>query len=247
MAGHSKWSNIKHRKGAQDVKRGKAFTKLIKEITISSRLGGGDLDSNPRLRKAVNNAKSTNLPADKIERAIKKGTGELEGVIYDEITYEGFGPGGVALILDVITDNKNRSVAEIRHLLSKYGGNLGETGSVAWMFDAKGIIVLNSNCGNKDILFEAAIEYGAEDFIDEDSIYNILTNPHQLLDIRDSIEKDGYHIQSAEIEMVPKIFQKLNFNDSESVLKLLDALEDNDDINKLYTNFEMKNLDSIED
>jgi len=247
MAGHSKWSNIKHRKGAQDVKRGKAFTKLIKEITISSRLGGGDLDSNPRLRKAVNNAKSTNLPADKIERAIKKGTGELEGVIYDEITYEGFGPGGVALILDVITDNKNRSVAEIRHLLSKYGGNLGETGSVAWMFDAKGIIVLNSNCGNKDILFEAAIEYGAEDFIDEDSIYNILTNPLQLLDIRDSIEKDGYHIQSAEIEMVPKIFQKLNFDDSESAFKLLDALEDNDDINNLYTNFEMENLDSNKD
>ena len=158
MAGHSKWSNIKHRKGAQDAKRAKIFTKIIKEITISSRLGGGDLDSNPRLRKAVTNGKASNLPADKIERAIKKGTGELEGVVYDEISYEGFGPGGFALILNVITDNKNRSVAEIRHLLSKYGGNLGANGSVSWMFEKKGLILIDKNSCDESKLFNFSFD-----------------------------------------------------------------------------------------
>mgnify|MGYP001238695980 FL=1 len=238
MAGHSKWANIRHRKGAQDQKRGKIFTKIIKEITISSRLGGGDLTANPRLRKAVSNAKSNNMPADKIERAIKKGTGELDGVIYEEISYEGYGPGGVAILMNVITDNKNRSVAEIRHILSKYNGNLGENGSVSWMFDKEGQIVLSSNTNNEDTTFEAAIEAGAEDFQINGDIYLVSTTSDKLMEVRDLLENLGYEIRSAEIEMVPKTIQKLEKKDSEMVLELLDALEDNDDVNKLYTNFD---------
>lgn len=238
MAGHSKWANIRHRKGAQDQKRGKIFTKIIKEITIASRLGGGELTANPRLRKAVSNAKSNNMPADKIERAIKKGTGELDGVIYEEITYEGYGPGGVAILMNIITDNKNRSVAEIRHLLSKYNGNLGENGSVSWMFDKEGQIVLSSNTNNEDTIFEAAIEAGAEDFQINGDIYLVSTTSDRLMEVRDSLENLGYEIKSAEIEMVPKTIQKLEKKDSEMVLELLDALEDNDDVNKLYTNFD---------
>ena len=238
MAGHSKWANIRHRKGAQDQKRGKIFTKIIKEITIASRLGGGELTANPRLRKAVSNAKSNNMPADKIERAIKKGTGELNGVIYEEITYEGYGPGGVAILMNVITDNKNRSVAEIRHILSKYNGNLGENGSVSWMFDKEGQIVLSSNTNNEDTTFEAAIEAGAEDFQINGDIYLVSTTSDKLMEVRDLLENLGYEIRSAEIEMVPKTIQKLEKKDSEMVLELLDALEDNDDVNKLYTNFD---------
>ena len=238
MAGHSKWANIRHRKGAQDQKRGKIFTKIIKEITIASRLGGGELTANPRLRKAVSNAKSSNMPADKIERAIKKGTGELDGVIYEEITYEGYGPGGVAILMNVITDNKNRSVAEIRHVLSKYNGNLGENGSVSWMFDKEGQIVLSSNTNNEDTIFEAAIEAGAEDFQINGDIYLVSTTSDRLMEVRDLLENLGYEIKSAEIEMVPKTIQKLEKKDSEMVLELLDALEDNDDVNKLYTNFD---------
>ena len=169
MAGHSKWANIRHRKGAQDKKRAKIFTKLIKEITIASRLGGGDISSNPRLRKAVSNAKSSNLPSDKIERAIKKGTGELEGVIYEEVTYEGYGPGGVAILINIITDNKNRTVAEIRHLLSKFDGNLGENGSVSWMFDITGQIIIESKSGSEDTVLEDAIDAGADDFYAENN------------------------------------------------------------------------------
>ncbi len=238
MAGHSKWANIRHRKGAQDQKRGKIFTKIIKEITISARIGGGDIAANPRLRKAVTNAKSNNMPADKIERAIKKGTGELEGVIYEEITYEGYGPGGVAILMDVITDNKNRSVAEIRHILSKYNGNLGESGSVSWMFEKEGQIVLSSTSGKEEVVFEAVIDAGAEDFQINEDVYMISTAPDRLMEVRDILENLGYDIKSAEIEMASKTNQKLEEKESELVLKLLDALEDNDDVNKLYTNFE---------
>ncbi len=239
MAGHSKWANIKHRKGAQDAKRGKIFTKIIKEITIAARLGGGDLDANPRLRKAVSNGKSNNLPIDNITRAIKKGTGELEGVFYEEVTYEGYGPGGVAIMMDIITDNKNRTVAEVRHLLSKYGGNLGETGSVAWVFDKKGQIILDSNSGDEDVVFEAALEAGADDFEAEDGFYTVTTDPTSLMDVRDTLEKAGYEIRSTEIEMVPKTLQKLEGKEAQSTLKLMDALEDNDDITKLYSNFDV--------
>ena len=238
MAGHSKWANIRHRKGAQDKKRAKIFTKLIKEITISSRLGGGDISSNPRLRKAVSNAKASNLPADKIERAIKKGTGELEGVIYEEVTYEGYGPSGVAILIDIITDNKNRTVAEIRHLLSQFDGNLGENGSVAWMFDKTGQIIMESNSANEDTIFEDAINAGAEDFYVDNDFYLVSTSADQLMEIRDKLDHAGYDIKSAEIEMVPKTNQILGDLEARKVLKLLDALDDNDDVNKVYTNFD---------
>ena len=238
MAGHSKWANIRHRKGAQDKKRAKIFTKLIKEITISSRLGGGDISSNPRLRKAVSNAKASNLPADKIERAIKKGTGELEGVIYEEVTYEGYGPSGVAILMDIITDNKNRTVAEIRHLLSKFDGNLGENGSVSWMFDKTGQIIMESKLGSEDTVFEDAIDAGADDFYAGDNFYLVSTSVDQLMEIRDKLDDAGYDIKSAEIEMVPKTNQILGDLEAKKVLKLLDALDDNDDVNKVYTNFD---------
>ena len=238
MAGHSKWANIRHRKGAQDKKRGKIFTKIIKEITISARLGGGEISANPRLRKAVSNAKSNNMPADKIERAIKKGTGELDGVIYEEVTYEGYGPGGVAILMDVITDNKNRSVAEIRHILSKFSGNLGENGSVSWMFDKIGLIILASIEENEDLVLEAAIDAGAKDFQSSEDIYLVSTDIDSLMEVRDNLEGLGYDIKSAEIDMIPKSTQKLEEKESQLVIRLLEALEDNDDVNKLYTNFD---------
>lgn len=238
MAGHSKWANIRHRKGAQDKKRAKVFTKLIKEITIASRLGGGEISSNPRLRKAVSNAKSSNLPSDKIERAIKKGTGELEGVTYEEVTYEGYGPGGVAILINTITDNKNRTVAEIRHLLSKFDGNLGENGSVSWMFDKAGQIIMETKSESKDTVFEDAIDAGADDFYAGDNFYMISTSVDQLMLVRDRLDKGSYVIKSAEIEMVPKTNQILDDLEANKFLKLLDALEDNDDVNKVYTNFD---------
>ena len=237
MAGHSKWANIRHRKGAQDQKRGKIFTKIIKEITISSRLAGGDSNANPRLRKAISNAKSYNMPNDKIERAIKKGTGELDGVVYEEITYEGYGPGGVAIMMDVITDNKNRSVADIRHVLAKFKGNLGESGSVSWIFEKQGQIILSSESYDEDSVFEFVLEAGAEDFQIDDDIFVISTTPESLMQVRDSLEGKGYDIRSAEIDMVPKSFQKLAGEEAEMALALLNALEDNDDVNKLYSNF----------
>ena len=239
MAGHSKWANIRHRKGVQDAKRGKIFTKLIKEITISARLGGGDVDANPRLRRAVTNAKSNNMPSDKIERAIKKGTGELEGIIYEEVTYEAYGPGGVAIMMDIITDNKNRSVAEVRSTLSKFGGNLSENGSVSWIFDKKGQFILDSEAGEENAVFEAAINAGADDFEADTNIYAISMDPSSLMEVRDALENVGYEIRSAEIEMVPKTLQKLGGKEAETILKLMDALEENDDINKLYSNFNM--------
>ena len=239
MAGHSKWSNIKHRKGAQDAKRGKVFTKLIKEITISSRIGGGDLSSNPRLRKAVFKAKASNLPLDKIDRAIKKGTGELEGVTYEEMTYEGFGPCGVSLILEIITDNKNRSVAEIRHLLSKYGGNLGENGSVMWMFEKKGIITLDSQCGTEEDIMNLVIDCGAQDFKNEHGLYIIDTEPEDLFEVSELITNVGFEFISAEVELIPNTPQLVKESESDPILQLLDELDENDDVNKLYTNFKI--------
>jgi YebC/PmpR family DNA-binding regulatory protein len=239
MAGHSKWSNIKHRKGAQDAKRGKIFTKLIKEITISSRIGGGVLSSNPRLRKAVSKAKASNLALDKIDRAIKKGTGELEGIVYEEMVYEGFGPSGVSIILEIITDNKNRSVAEIRHLLTKYGGNLGENGSVMWMFEKKGIIILDVKCGTEEDIMNLVIECGAQDFKNEDGSYTIHTVPEQVVEVSEMINKAGFELVSSEVELIPKTLQIVNESESDPILRLLDELNDNDDVNKLYTNFKI--------
>jgi len=240
MAGHSKWSNIKHRKGAQDQKRGKIFTKLIREITIASRLGGGDLESNPRLRKAVNNAKSNNMPSEKIDRAIKKGTGVLEGVSYDEITYEGYGPNGVAIIVEVITDNKNRSVAELRHAFAKFGGSLGETGSVSWMFEKKGQIIFEDCLLDFDALFDLVIIAGAEDIEEYEDGY-IVTTPFELLmEVRKVIEEKGCVIKSADYEMLSKTSQKIERSKSEKVINLLTSLENNDDVNKLFSNLEIE-------
>ena len=240
MAGHSKWSNIKHRKGAQDQKRGKIFTKLIREITIASRLGSGDLESNPRLRKAVNNAKSNNMPSEKIDRAIKKGTGVLEGVSYEEIIYEGYGPNGVAIIAEVITDNKNRSVAELRHAFTKFGGSLGETGSVSWMFEKKGLIIFEDSLLGFDALFDLVIIAGAEDIEEYDDGY-IVTTPFELLmEVRKVIEEKGCVIKSADYEMLSKISKKLERSKSEKVLNLLNSLENNDDVNKLFSNLEIE-------
>ncbi|MEC9050057.1 MAG: YebC/PmpR family DNA-binding transcriptional regulator, partial [Candidatus Neomarinimicrobiota bacterium] len=187
----------------------------------------------------VTNAKSNNMPSDKIERAIKKGTGELEGIIYEEVTYEAYGPGGVAIMMDIITDNKNRSVAEVRSTLSKFGGNLAENGSVSWIFDKKGQIILDSEAGEENAVFEAAINAGADDFEADTNIYAISMDPSSLMEVRDALENVGYEIRSAEIEMVPKTFQKLGGKEAETILKLMDALEENDDINKLYSNFNM--------
>ena len=240
MAGHSKWSNIKHRKGAQDQKRGKIFTKLIREITIASRLGGGDLESNPRLRKAVNNAKSNNMPSEKIDRAINKGIGVLEGVSFEEIIYEGYGPNGVAIIVEVITDNKNRSVAELRNAFTKYGGSLGETGSVSWMFEKKGQIIFQDSSLGFDALFDLVIIAGAEDIEEYDDGY-IVTTPFELLmEVRKVIEEKGCVIKSADYEMLSKTSQKLERSKSEKVINLLTSLENNDDVNKLFSNLEIE-------
>ena len=240
MAGHSKWSNIKHRKGAQDQKRGKIFTKLIREITIAARLGSGDLESNPRLRKAVNNAKSNNMPSEKIDRAIKKGTGVLEGVSYEEIIYEGYGPNGVAIIAEVITDNKNRSVAELRHAFTKFGGSLGETGSVSWMFEKKGQIIFEDSLLGFDALFDLVIIAGAEDIEEYDDGYIVITPFESLMKVRKAIEKEGCIIKSADYEMLSKITQILEREKSESIINLLDSLENNDDVNKLFSNLEIE-------
>ena len=239
MAGHSKWANIKHRKGAQDQKRGKIFTKLIKEITIASRIAGGDLDSNPRLRKAVSNAKSNNVPAGNIERAIKKGIGDLDGVAFDEITYEGYGPNGVAIIIEVITDNKNRSVAELRHIFTKFGGSLGETGSVSWMFEKKGRIILENKSIVYETLFDIALIAGAEDLEKFENSYIITTPFESLMEVKKTIEDHGYLTKSADYQMISKTTQKVTKSDFDSVVKLLNTLDSNDDVNRIFSNLDL--------
>ena len=239
MAGHSKWANIKHRKGAQDQKRGKIFTKLIKEITIASRIAGGDLDSNPRLRKAVSNAKSNNVPAGNIERAIKKGIGDLDGIAFDEITYEGYGPNGVAIIIEVITDNKNRSVAELRHIFTKFGGSLGETGSVSWMFEKKGQIILESKSLVYETLFDIVLITGAEDLEKFENSYIITTPFDSLMEVKKTIEDHGYLTKSADYQMISKTTQKVTKSESDSIVKLLDTLDNNDDVNRIFSNLDL--------
>jgi YebC/PmpR family DNA-binding regulatory protein len=240
MSGHSKWHTIKHKKGALDAKRGKIFTKLIKEITVAARTGGsGDVDANARLRKAVTDAKGQNMPNDTIDRAIKRGTGELEGVNYDEITYEGYGIGGVAVLLETMTDNRNRTVAEIRHLFSKNGGNLGEAGSVAWMFDRKGLIIVNKDAKPEDELFELALEAGADDMQDEGEVFEIYTTQESFNDVHDALQKAGIPMESAEVSMIPQNYIKLEGDDAKKMLKLYDALDDNDDVQKIFANFDI--------
>lgn len=239
MSGHSKWSTIKRKKGVADAKRGKIFTSIIKEITVAARMGGGDENANPQLRQAIAKAKTNNMPQDNIKRAVMKGTGELPGVNYEEGTYEGYGPGGVAIFLEVLTDNKKRTVADIRHLMSKYGGNLGENGSVSWMFDKKGQIQVGIEAGGEEIIFEAALECGADDFEVEEDMYLISTDPAELMQVKDQLESKGYEINSAEVEMVPKNLQKVEKKDVDRVLNLMDELEDNEDIKSVFANFDI--------
>jgi YebC/PmpR family DNA-binding regulatory protein len=240
MSGHSKWHTIKHKKGATDAKRGKIFTKMIKEITVAARTGGsGDVDSNARLRKAVTDAKAANMPNDTIDRAVKRGTGQLEGVAYDEITYEGYGIGGVAVLVETMTDNRNRTVAELRHIFSKNGGNLGEAGSVAWMFDKKGYIVVDKAAKPEDELFDIVIEAGADDLQDEGDIFEIFTAPESFESVTDALKSAGIEPQAAEISMIPQNYIALTGGDAQSMLKLYEAIDDNDDVQKVYANFDI--------
>lgn len=235
MAGHSKWANIKHRKGAQDAKRGKVFTKLIKEITVAAKIAGGDLDANPRLRTAVDKAKAGNMPKDTIERAIKKGTGDLDGVNYEEGTMEGYGPGGVAVMVEILTDNRTRTVADVRHAFNKHNGSLGVDGSVAFLFDRKGLIVFNKDV-DFDTIFEIALENGAEDVKDEEDSYEVLTEPGEFGQVRDALQEQGLEFNSAEITMIPQNTVSLDGKKAEQMLKLMDVLEDNDDVQNVHTN-----------
>ncbi len=240
MSGHSKWSTIKRKKGAKDAARGKIFTKLIKEIQIAARMGGGDEDTNPRLSTAVQAAKDANMPKKNIERAIKKGTGEIEGESYEEYTYEGYGPGGVAILMKVTTDNKNRTVSEVRHLLDKYGGNLGTDGSVAWMFDTKGKIIVNADQVSEDDIFMAATEAGAEDIVSDEEIHTVYTEAADLMSVRAELEKQGVPVKESSIDNIPKNDVKIeDLDTAKKVITLIEMLEDNDDIQKVFTNFDI--------
>ncbi len=236
MSGHSKWANIKHKKGKEDARRGKVFTKLIKEITVAARMGGGDPGSNPRLRSAILAAKAENMPKDNLERAIKKGTGELEGVNYEEMTYEGYGPGGAAIIVESLTDNKNRAIADIRHIFTKCGGNIGSTGCVAWMFDKKGLIVVDKKGANEDLLMETAIDAGAEDVEDEGDEFEVLTAPEDFEAVKEALDKAKIVCSSAEVTMIPQNYTRLEGTDAEKMIKMMDALDDCDDVQNVHTN-----------
>lgn len=240
MSGHSKWHSIKHKKAKVDAARGKVFTKLIKEITVAARLGGGDIDSNPRLRTALLAAKGANMPSKNIDNAIKKGTGELPGVVYEEVTYEGYGPGGVALYVEGMTDNKNRTVAEIRHLLSKYGGNLGETGCVAWMFERKGLIKVAKENHDEEELFMIALESGAEDInSDDDEFFEIYCAQEDLETVNEALEKNGVNIAESERTMIPQNTIKLDGKQAEQMLKVMMILDDHDDVQNVFANFDI--------
>jgi len=239
MSGHSKWATIKHKKGALDAKRGKIFTQLIKEIQIAAKQGGGDPDGNPRLRTAIAAAKAENMPNDNIKRAIQRGTGELEGVNYEEVTYEGYGPGGVAVILEVLTDNRNRAVSEIRHAFTKNGGNLGETGSVGYMFAKKGLIIVEKSLADEDKLTEVALEAGADDLSDEGDSWEILTAPKELETVLAAVKAAGITPAHSEVTMIASTYTKLEGNQASAMVRLLEVLEDLDDTQNVYSNFDM--------
>jgi YebC/PmpR family DNA-binding regulatory protein len=239
MSGHSKWSTIKRKKGATDAKRGKIFTKLIKEITIAARFGGGDPDANPRLRTAVANAKAENMPKDNIERAIKKGTGELEGVSYEEVCYEGYGPGGAAVLVESVTDNKNRTVADVRHIFSKAGGNLGEAGCVGWMFEKKGYFVFEKDAVDEETLMEIALEAGADDVRDEETTFEVVTPPGDFDAVRQAFDEKALKYEVSEITMVPQSTVELEGKEAEQMIRLMESLEDSDDVQKVYSNFDI--------
>jgi YebC/PmpR family DNA-binding regulatory protein len=239
MSGHSKWASIKHKKGALDAKRGKIFSRLIKEVTVAARLGGGDPAGNPRLRTAILACKAENMPKDNIERAIKKGTGELEGTTYEELNYEAYGPGGVALLVDCLTDNKNRTVAEIKHIFDRHGGNLGEPGCVAWMFEKKGLIVFDKDKVDEEKLIEIALEAGAEDVKDEESEFEVTMEVAQFENVKKAFDAAGLVYTLAETSMVPQNTVSLDGKKASQMLNLMEALEDNDDVNHVYANFDI--------
>jgi YebC/PmpR family DNA-binding regulatory protein len=240
MAGHSKWKQIKHYKAATDAKRGAHFTKLIREITMAAKIGGGDPAGNPRLRTAIDTAKAASMPKENIERAVKKGTGDLEGVDYQEITYEGYGPGGVAILIFALTDNPNRTVAEVRHKLSRGGGNLGAANSVSWMFERKGVLSIDSTKYPEDDALEAALDAGAEDFKAEGERYEITTDPASMHTVKAALEAKGYEITDAEIASVPKNLVSVSGDTAESLVKLLEGLEDLDDVQKVAANCDVE-------
>jgi YebC/PmpR family DNA-binding regulatory protein len=239
MSGHSKWASIKHKKAATDAKRGKIFTRHIRELTYAAKGGGGDPDSNAALRHAIDAAKAVNMPADNIKKAIMRGTGELEGVNYEGITYEGYGPGGVAVLVECLTDNKNRTVAEIRHVFSKYNGNLGEKGCVAWMFSKKGMIIIPQSAIEEDELMEIVLDNGAEDMKTEDENYEVSTSVEDFSKVLEAIKAKEIETESAEIAMVPSTFIKLTGKQAEQMLKLADKLEDLDDVQNVWSNFDI--------
>ena len=243
MSGHSKWSTIKHKKASLDAKRGRVFTRIIKELTISARLGGGDPTGNPRLRAAIADAKSANMPADNIKRAIQKGTGELPGVTYDEVVYEGYGPGGVAVYLEVLTDNKMRTTPEIRHLFSKHGGNLGEANSVAWMFEKKGHIVVPTSAVTEDRLMELALEAGADDIRQTDGSFEVFTSPSAFNALRDALERESIAFAEAELTMEAQTTVHLEGKRAQQCVKLLEALEEQDDVQHVHANLEVDSED----
>ncbi|OGR07482.1 MAG: transcriptional regulator [Deltaproteobacteria bacterium RIFOXYD12_FULL_50_9] len=240
MSGHSKWSTIKRKKGAIDAKRGRIFTRIIKEIIVAARMGGGDQTGNPRLRTAVLAAKAENMPKENIDRAIKKGTGELEGVIYEEITYEGYGPGGVAVLVDCMTDNKNRSVAEIRHFFSKSGGNLGESGCVSWMFEKKGLIQVDKKTTTEEKLMELALDLGADDVVEEDNEFQVITTTEAFEQVREGLTSAGIVFLEAQVSKIPKTVTPINEEKvAKQLMKLLENLEDFDDVQNVYANFDI--------
>ena len=241
MSGHNKWSTIKHKKGRADAKRGKLFTKLIREITVSARESGGDIESNPRLRAAVATAKASNMPADNIKRAIQRGTGEIPGVVYEDVQYEGYGPGGTAVLLHTLTDNRNRTTPEVRHIFTKNGGNLGENGCVSWLFTRRGLLLVARNDElDEDILLEQALEAGAEDFDTEDSdFFRVYTAPEELHIVKEKLETSGIVVESAEIDMEPSTTQKLEGKKAQQMIRLMEAFDDQDDVQNVWANFDI--------
>lgn len=239
MSGHSKWHSIKHKKSAQDAKRGKIFTKIIKEIAVSARLGGGDPDANPRLRKAIADAKAVNMPSDNIKRAIKKGTGELEGTTYEEVTYEGYGPGGVAIYVEGLSDNKNRTVSELRHIFTRNGGNIGESGCVAWMFKRKGYIVVEQDKASEDKLLDIVLEAGAEDLREDGSNYEIFTKPEDYESVVDALQKHNIELAASNLGYIARNYVKLGGKQAQQLLRLMEELEDHDDVQNVWANFDI--------
>jgi YebC/PmpR family DNA-binding regulatory protein len=239
MSGHSKWHSIKHKKGAADAKRGKIFTRIIKELTIAARAGGGDPDSNPRLRTIVAEAKANNMPADNIKRAIRRGTGEEPGVSYEEAMYEGYGPGGAAVMIDVLTDNKNRTVGELRHMLTKHAGNLGETNSVAWMFQKKGYFVIEKEKADEEALLAAVLEAGADDMRDDDDNWEVLAPPEAFTQVQEAIKALGIEPAAAEVALLPQNYVKLEGKTAQQMVKLMEALDDHDDVRHVWSNFDI--------